>query len=545
MSNMLKVLIVDDDAVSRTVLKTMIHWENAGFYIMEDAHNGNHAVQLIEKETPDIVITDINMPGLNGIGLIEHLEKNFPQISIIALSAYDDFDYVRQSMKNGAMDYVLKHRLDAPFLLNILNTARSSIHSYRNERDRQSDIDKELTTSKAVLRQTFIRKLLEGSLSNVEEITGRLRALDMKLDTENLMVTIAEIDDFRLLEEKFSSQEVDVVLHTFMEISKEILKDWEKSVIVHMAKGKFAMIFSLGPLKSTMYIYNTMYTILNRMRSEIKKHLNITVCFGVSKVCTELTKLPQAYNYAETLLRDKFYKGKNSIFIESTPHKKDESFFCLDIKDEKAIYAALKNQDDKEVKSRLDDIFGKISSMRLGSKSTQMICAELINIVNKICKDTGIEIAKLYTAEDIPYNLIQKYETLMDIKAWVVNLYDKLISMLKLMKLESGLSNITKKAVEYIHRNYSSDFSLKDVADFAGASSSYISRLFKEECGIGFAEYLNHVRVEQAKQCIENGELKLKEIVSSVGFNNYNYFFKVFREVTGMTPLEYEQSCRE
>lgn len=75
MSNRLKVLIVDDDAVSRTVLKTMIHWENAGFYIMEDAHNGNHAVQLIEKETPDIVITDINMPGLNGIGLIEHLEK--------------------------------------------------------------------------------------------------------------------------------------------------------------------------------------------------------------------------------------------------------------------------------------------------------------------------------------------------------------------------------------------------------------------------------------------------------------------------------------
>ncbi|MCR8632829.1 response regulator [Paenibacillus radicis (ex Xue et al. 2023)] len=545
MSKMLKVLIVDDDAVSRTVLKTMIHWESAGFYIMEDAHNGNHAVQLIQKETPDIIITDINMPGLNGIGLIEYLEKNFPQISIIALSAYDDFDYVRQSMKNGAMDYVLKHRLDASFLLNILNTARNSIHSYWNERDRQSNIDKELTTSKAVLRQTFIRKLLEGSLSDVEEITGRLHALDVKLETENLMVTIAEIDDFRLLEEKFSSQEVDVVLHTFMEISKEILKDWEKSVIVHMAKGKFAIIFSLGPLKSTMYIYNTLYTILNRVRSEIKKYLNITACFGVSKVCTELTKLPQAYNHAETVLRDKFYKGKNSIFIESTPHKKDESFFCLDIKDEKAIYAALKNQDEKEVKSRLDVIFGKISSMRLGSKSTQMICAELINIVNKICKDTGIEIARLYTAEDIPYNLIQKYETLMDIKAWVVNLYDKLISMLRLMKLESGLSNITKKAVEYIHRNYSSDFSLKDVADFAGASSSYISRLFKEECRIGFAEYLNHVRVEYAKQCIENGELKLKEIVSSVGFNNYNYFFKVFREVTGMTPLEYEQSCRK
>jgi two-component system response regulator YesN len=395
------------------------------------------------------------------------------------------------------------------------------------------------------LRQTFIQKLLEGSISELEEIISKLHALEIKLDTENLMVTISEIDDFRMLEEKFTPKEVDVLLQTFMEISKEILNDWERSVVVHMSKGKFVIIFSLGNFKSTMYVYNALYTLLNRIRSEIKKYLNITASFGVSKVCAEVTKLHQAYSQAETILKDKFYKGKNSIFIESTTSKKDESFFCLDIKDEKAIYAATRNLDDKEVKQRMDDIFGKISNMRLGSKSTQMICAELINIVNKICKDTGIEISRLYTSEDIPYNLIQKYETLMDIKAWVLNLYDKLMIMLKLMRLESGLSDIMKKAVEFIHRNYSSDISLKDVAAFAGASSSYISRLFKEECNVGFAEYLNHVRVEHAKQYIENGELKLKEIVNRVGFNNYNYFFKVFKEVTGMTPLEYEQTCRK
>ncbi|TVY07884.1 response regulator transcription factor [Paenibacillus cremeus] len=537
---MLKVIIVDDDAVSRTDLKTMIDWEREGFYIMGDAHNGNHAIQLIQKDPPDLVITDINMPGLNGIGLIEYLEQTLPQVKIIALSAYDDFDYVRQSMKNGAMDYVLKHRLDAKFLIDILNIVKRSIFSYRSELDRQSDIHKELKTSKAVLQQQFILKLLEGGISEGEEIVHKLSGFEMKLESENLMVTVAEIDDFRLLEDKFTSKEVDVLLQAFMEISKAILTDWEKSVIVPMAKGRFAIIFSLGHLKSTMYVYNALYTCLNRIRSEIKKYLNITACFGVSKVCAEITQLPQAYKQADAILKDKFYKGKNGIFIESTPPSKNDSFFCLDIKDEKAIYAALRNSDEKDLMKRLDDIFDKIASQRLGSQSTQMICAELINIVNKVCKDTGMEISKLYTSEDIPYNLIQKYETLMDIKAWIVNLYNQLLIMLKLMKLGSGLSDITKKAVEYIHRNYGSDFSLKDAADFAGASSSYISRLFREECRMGFAEYLTHVRVEHAKQWIENGDLKLKEIVSRVGFNNYNYFFKVFKEVTGMTPLEYE-----
>ncbi|NHN29879.1 response regulator transcription factor [Paenibacillus agricola] len=541
---MLKVLIVDDNALSRTDLKTMIIWESNGFYISGEASNGINALKLMEDELPDIVITDINMPLMNGIELIDYLEQHSPQVRIIALSAYDDFDYVRQSMKKGALDYVLKHQLDAALLLEILQAARSSILKYRNERDRQNEISVELSYGKAFLRQEFIHRLIEGSISNIDEIKSKLCSLDIQIDTESLIVTVAEIDDYRLIEEKFTPIEVDVLIKTLMDISIGILGEWEKSVIVHTSKGKFILIFSIGKTVSTMYIYNRIYTILNRIRSEIKKYLNITACFGVSKVCKEVLDLRQAYHEADSILKDKFYKGKNGIFIENTSSKLEEGFFCLDIKDEKAIYSALKNLDVKSVERLIEEVFKKISSLRLSSKSTQMICAELINIVNKVAKDTGIEISKLYISEDIPYNMIQKYETLMDIKDWILGLNKKLISILERTKIGGQLSEITKKAVGFIHRNYKTDFSLGDVADFVGVSNSYISRLFREECKMGFVEYLNHVRVENAKQYIENGELKLKEIVSCVGFNNYNYFFKVFKETTGMTPLEYEQICR-
>ncbi len=192
---------------------------------------------------------------------------------------------------------------------------------------------------------------------------------------------------------------------------------------------------------------------------------------------------------------------------------------------EKEIYTALRNQDEERVKQRINEIFDRIKASRLGSKSTQMICAELIHIAGKVCRDFGMEISTLYTSEDVPYNMIQKYETLMDIKEWVLGLYLKLIAMLKLMKINGTLSKVTHKAVEFIHRNYQNNISLTDVADFVGVSGPHISKLFKEECGIGFAEYMNHFRVENAKLHIENGELKLKVIVKRVGFNNYNYFF--------------------
>ncbi|MFH5183462.1 response regulator [Paenibacillus sp. TAB 01] len=542
---MLKVLIVDDHAISRTDLKSMLHWETYGFYISGEAHNGIHAMQLIEKDIPDIVITDINMPGMNGLGLIEQLEREYPQVRVIVLSAYDDFDYVRHSMKRGAMDYVLKHRLTAPVLLDLLKSAERSILAVKSERDKQNEIDQELTLHKGILRQEFMKSLLDRSLPDREQLLSQMKSLDIRLGTENLVVTAAEIDDFRFIEERFSPKEVDVLIQTFLDISNEILNDWEGSVTIHTGSGKFAMILSLGPAHSRMYAYNQVNTFLNRIRSEIKKYLNITASFGVSNGCGDIMQLHHAYAEAVSMLRDKFHKGKNGIFIESAGGKLEEGFFCLDIKEEKAIYAALKNQDYEVVQRLIEDVFNKISSLRLSSKSTQMICAELINIVTKASKDAGIEMSMLYAAGDIPYHLMQKYEVLMDMKAWILNLYQKLMDILHRMKCRGSYSEMTHKAMEYIQRNYMRDISLQDAADVVGVSGSYMSRLFKEECGRGFTEYLNHVRIEHAKQFIEYGDRKLKEIISQVGFKHYNYFFKVFKELTGMTPLEYEQTCRK
>ncbi len=541
---MLKVLIVDDDTFSRTDMKTMIDWEGQGFLIIGEAANGINAIQLIENEEPDIVITDMNMPSMNGVELIDYIYGNHPNIRVIALSAYEDFDYVRQSMKKGAMDYVLKHHLNTEALLDILEAARSSISKYENERNKQNIITEQLSSGRTILIQEFIHKLVAGDISDLDEIKSQLSFLDIKIDIENVVVSIAEIDDFSFIREKFSGKEMEILVKTFLDVSREILSDWEQSIIAHMEKGKFVLIFSLGKTYSMLYVYNRLFTILDRIKGGIKKYLNITACFSVSKVYRDVTEISKAYAEADVILQDKFYKGKNCIFMDNTGSKREEGFFCLDIKDEKAIITALRAMDATGIKELIDNIFDKISDLRLNIKATQMICAELISIANKISKEMGFEVSQLYTNEDIPYNMMQKYETIMDMKDWILSLYSKLISMLGRVKVEGQCSEITKKAIEFINRNYKKDVSLADVAEFTGVSSSYISRIFKEDCKVGFVEYLNHVRVENAKQFIENGEHKLKEIVNKVGFNNYNYFFKVFKEIVGMTPIEYEQVCR-
>ena len=542
---MLKVLIVDDDAFSRTDLKTVIDWEKAGFYIMGEAANVPGAIQLIENELPDIVITDMQMPSMSGVELIDHINKNWPQIRVIALSAYDDFNYVRQSMKKGAVDYVLKHHLNAKTLLDILETTREAVMEYRNECSQQVLITEQLSSRKSILCKEFIQRLVMGDITDNDEIESSISTLGIGLDKKNLVVAIAEIDDFAFIEDKYSSKEMDVLIRTFLEMTREILNDWNKATIVHIAKGRFVIVFSLGDVYSMLFIYNSLFTVIDRIRSGIKKYLNVSACFSVSKVCHDISEISKAYREADLMLKDKFYKGKNSIFIEDTTKNNKDGFLCLDIRDEKNLTSALRELDSEKVKQHIDGIFERIQKNRLGSKSTQMICAELINIVNKVTKETGLEISQIYTNEEIPYNMMQKYETVMDIKEWIMGLYEKLISILGKMKIGDKYCEITKKVIEYVNKNFKKDISLSEIAEFSGVTNSYISRVFKEDCGIGFVEYLNRIRVENAKNLIENGEFRFKEIVAKVGFNNYNYFFRVFKEVVGMTPLEYEQVCRK
>jgi two-component system response regulator YesN len=536
---MLKVLIVDDDVVSRMNLKTLIDWEGNGFCIAAEAENGRQALAMIERDVPDIVITDMSMPLMNGIDLIDHLDRHFPQVRIIALSAYDDFDYVRQSMKKGAVDYVLKHQLNAGMLLEILKAAEQSVQ-------KRSEVDRDLGIARSVQRRDFLRRLLEGT--EPEDFREKWNELEIRLDDKNLAVALAEIDDFPFLEEKYVSAEMEKLLKAFMDIAREIVRECENTELVHLEKGRFAIVFSLGNTTSQLYVYSRLYGMLSRLGAEIAKYLNITACFGVSRVCRNAADLPRAYREAESLLKNKFYMGKNRIFMNEHPgERREESFYVLDIRDEKAILAALRNADYESARRRVEDIFGKVSNMRLSRKSTQMVCVELVNIAIKAAKDNGIGISDLVDGRESPYQIVQKYETIGDLKEWLLQLYRKVTTMageMNVAEMADPVSDVIRKAVDYVRRHYQNDLSLADAARDAGVSASYLSRLFKEECGIGFAEYLNRFRVERAKRLIADGEMKLKEIVQNVGFNNYNYFFKVFKEITGMTPSEYEAECK-
>jgi two-component system response regulator YesN len=541
---LLKVLIVDDDAVARTHLKTLIDWEKNGYVVCGEAQNGMNAIHLIRESLPDIVVTDMSMPVMNGVALIEYIADNHPAINTIALSGYDDFDYVRQSMKYGAVDYLLKYRLSSESLLAVLSAARDSILRDRDAGARKQLMQERLSAGSTALKKDFIRRLLFDDTKDIPSLQQEINLLGLELDTRNLAVVAFEIDDYQMLQEKFTRKEMGTILSSIEDMTVQILKDSGKSVASHIDKGKFVIIFSFGSIHSDLFIYNQMLTSVDRIKVSIKRYLNITASFSVGKLLNNIAEIGRYYQEADLALRDKFYKGKDNILRESSIQKAGKKFTNLDIQDEKCILHALKAMDRKKLSEHVDRVFEKMLENEPDYKSTQMICVELINILNRVAREISIDIGEIYTDEDIPYDEMKKYETISDVKQWILHIYLKLIDRIELFQLRSDYSDNITKSMEYIHKNFKRNISLNDVADYIGVNSSYLSRTFKEECGKGFVEYLNFVRVEYVKRMLGDGHARLKDTAVEAGFNNYTYFFKVFKSLTGMTPAEYENSCR-
>lgn len=534
---MLKVLIVDDDIVVRTNLKTLIDWNKNGFEIHGEAANGSDAIQKLEKDTYHIVITDMSMPIIDGIALIEYIKEKYQTAKVIALSGYNDFNYVRQSLKKGAVDYILKHNLDENVLLNVLKAAREAIWEEQEDGELRQKLKEQLYQSRPVLAQRFISRLIKGSITNQNEISQTIEALQMKLGMRNLVVITCEIDGFFMLNE----QNTDILTQSFLNISEEILKDFGDAEIAYINDGRFVIIAHLGSNYSSMLARNRLIEMIDRIKSSIKRYLSITVSFGISNVCENICDITKYYLEAEKALNNKFYAGKDRILWSTNIQSTKAAFVILDIKEENKIVDYLKHAERNEVMDYLEVIFNRVLSSNASCKSVQIVCAELYNIAHKTAKEFGVEYTFSSIGTQTSYEILKRFDTVQEIKQWVIDNYEKLIALIESSKVSESFSIYSKKAIEFINKNYQKSISLADAAEYIGVSSQYLSTVFKDDCKMGFVDYLNNVRMEHAKRLIVSGNDKLKEIVEKVGFNTYNYFFKVFKEFTGMTPADYEK----
>jgi two-component system response regulator YesN len=529
------MILVDDDSIMRQYLKSVIDWEKEGFKIIGEAEDGAIAFSLIKELSPDIVITDIDMPVMNGVELIKKLHDEGISTTIIALSCYDDFEYVKQAMKFGAAEYVLKHKIEPPELLQIINS------TIDNRTENNGHVLKQYElydfTQLNFSGQRLINSLISGAANyeSRDNVLVELAANGIQLDGNNIVVAKGQIDyyDKHILHTYKANR--DLLTHTTLGIIQDVIRDMGKGGVSPVEEGKFVIFMSFGKERSRYNVEKAACETVARIQHSIKKYMNKTTTFGISTAEDNIFLLESMYMQANKALQYKIYKGVNSIirFSElSYSHKTDEIYTLVN-----ELRGLILSHG--EVGECIGKIFDRIRGERLPKEKFDFIMHRLLSILidallaNGICEDdiAGRDFDLFYG------NMFYQFEVIEDFRAYFIDIYDRICRSTSFTT--SALRKEIIEAIKYINENISRIISLKEIADHVNLSRTYFSQLFKQSTGENVTDCISRLKIEMAKKFLLDPNYKVYEVAMDIGFESQYYFNKLFKSLVGLTPTEY------
>ena len=486
---MYKVYLLDDEPFILEGLKYIVDWQDYGFEIVGSANNGDDGLKEILTMDIDLVITDIMMPKMTGLELIENLIKLNYQTNFIVLSAFQEFQYAKKAISMGAQNYILKP-IDTEELERSLINIKNKL---KDKENRNKD--------KEVVNNSLLLKIItDKDYENIDYLKEKLKY------NGEYRVGIIEL--------KNKNKDIHKVLKVIPGMKKYLYCIENKSKAVFIIDDKF----------NNEYIEE-----LTNIKNEITDLINDIVYISLGQIIKDLKDINTSYESAKDISEYKIiypdiswikaYKEKNNRNID------------IDFEDLKSL---LINKDFTNASLYIESKFSKLKQDNLNPKKIKAKALEVfLNVYNHIDESKLMKNLSIYLENAINTNTIDEIQL-------------ELINMIKFMqtKLENtqeSISPVIIKLLDHIEKNYQKDLNLKEISDSLNINSIYLGQLFQKEIGILFSDYINNFRINKAKDLLVNTSLKASEIGELVGYSNKNYFYRKFKSIVGITPSEWRK----
>lgn len=521
---MKKTLLVDDDFLVRSYLKMLSSWERAGFHIIADVKNGEEALEVLEQNPIDLIVTDIAMPMMDGVSLIREVRKKYREIYIIVLSCHDEFEYVRQAMKEGANEYILKNTLNEGSLYTILEVAGKHLTGIENSA--RTTVGQIMPESKQ--RETdsnskflFFNKILAGTLTGQERERQRVLA-GVQGKYNNSAVIVIRADDADNPQDLWTEVRKEERGHEFVNRLRREMQavlEGAEADVVYVGGGVCCCFLDLsGERRSSL-----MYQKLTRMAAvcwRVCRQENRKYRIGVSSACIGADALRQAYQQARMMVKAGFYEEDKIIYYEPEKLMKNE----LPVRAREIL-----KEMEESVRTRNTKRFRE-----LAEEASVLFCIERTD--RQIVLRWLQKAVHSAEAEDVLDS--QHIGSIKDVKECILSICRK-IEEWGDVEFPEHVSVPVQKAALFARQNFREPIGLNDAAAEAGVNSTYLSYLFGKEMGIGFSGYVLRLRIEYACTLLEKGGVKVREAAVRSGFSDVHYFSKVFKKMTGQSPASY------
>lgn len=504
---MIRVLIVDDEYIMRQGLKYMIHWEQEGYEIVGEATNGNEALRFTEELKPHIIISDIVMSVMDGVTFTEMVHKIYPDIAIIILSGYDNFEYVKKTLMNGAMDYILKPTLNEEELLKVLDQAAEKIPGYRKKEQGEG-------------------------INYAAEMERYLLGLSQELD-ESLFQSIFPYAHFRIFGIRIKNEneiQPNVSELLYQKIKKDVSEFKRANGMVMILQEELVIVLMCCKPSCDAETIG----FLREMTEELS-----VICEYILGVCS------RAFDGMKQIGR--FYQMDILNYVDQVFYHQDTKFLL-----------APEPEGEKGLAEKFDFFkYNKFLSMKEYNEALHLLETYHTNALQSRNDIAGLKnqmknmlyyfLDNLDLAEE--QKDVLRYEYFRKIsKARYEQEYGEVMRLI-FDKIAEQV-DITQKTVDdriprmlaFMEKNYDQDLRLEDMATEFNFNYHYLSAYFHQHMKEGFSDYLNEIRTAKACELLEHTDLSIAEISEKVGYSEHSYFCRVFKKTIGKTPSVYRRN---
>lgn len=534
-----RILLCDDEAIQRSALRLSItRLTDLPMSIDEvkEAVHGRQALDLMESFRPDIVFLDLRMPVMGGLEAAKLMIDQHPLAQVVILTAYDEFNFAQEAIKVGVKDYLLKPASEAD-LHRVLKKVMCEILD-RQEKERVLEsMKKRLEEARPYIQLEYISDLLNGTWVDQAVIDQKRDFLGLDMHPE--IVMLLELDDF----DRFNKSK--------SETERQLLKEQVRLIIKQETRSFPALISRLGGERLAILLNSPMHgitdrertvwatSVAERIRIRINQGTGQSVTIGLGRGYDQPAGLHQSNQDAQKALRYKFILGCNhTIQIDDVDvGQVRPSEYPYDL--ENRVTEAMRLGDESLTQSLLREL---VNSFCLGGieqpEKVRWRLLELFVVLARAAAEGGAEPDELSECNLRYLEGLLSADTLSQMQAIVLQAGDQLLELVQSVR-NMRHQRLIKRAKEYMQDHFREPLSLEDLARVVYLSPFYFSHIFKEEMNMTFIEYLTNLRISEAKRLLRDTLLAVGTIAEQVGYNDINYFSRVFKKVVGMTPSQF------
>lgn len=534
-----RMILVDDEEEVRKGIIRKIAWEQLGFQVVGDAENGEDALEKIEQLEPDVVMTDIRMPYMDGLTLSARIRQKYPSIKILIFSGFDDFEYAQQAIKLNVTEYILKP-VNVEELTEILNRVRENLDEEIEQRRNVSLLRENYRSSLPILRELFLNDLVCGNAG--QGIEERLREYEVDiLDARKWLVAVVDIESEEAEEQSQLSihKEQELIPISVRKILEDNLNGYCRMTIFKSTVG-ITLILAVDEDNTQTGLID----LLNDVCKETRRILEVPITIGIGHSCSGLDKISWSYQTALDALGYKAIVGTGKTIYINDMEPVSRGKLQFEAGDEAELVETIKFGPKEKIASVVRAIIGKMGDVKAHASKYQIYMLAIVNCLTRLMQKYDLDLEAMFGSWENYTELISGPQRREDAAERIIQVAYRMNEAVN-QERDNTTRKVILEARQYIQDHYQDpDLSVEMMCRQLHMSPAYFSTMFKKETGQTYIAYLTEVRLDKAVELLNTTSDKTYVIAQKVGYQEQNYFSYVFKKRFGVSPTRYRSAAQ-